>query len=66
MQLVQELGVKAVGISGKDGGLLNVEKKLSDGQDIGYVGDVKKVNPELLFDLAGEGFSSHCLSHRIR
>ena len=31
VQLVQELGVKAVGISGKDGGLLNVEKKLSDG-----------------------------------
>ena len=36
--LVQSLGVKAVGISGKDGGLLKVNKKLSDGQDIGYVG----------------------------
>ena len=32
--LVQSLGVKAVGISGKDGGLLNVDKKLSKGQDI--------------------------------
>lgn len=29
VQMVQELGVKAVGISGKDGGLLTVEKKLS-------------------------------------
>ena len=37
VSMVQELGVQAVGISGKDGGLLKVEKKLSDGQDIGYV-----------------------------
>ena len=34
--IVQSLGVKAVGISGKDGGLLQVEKKYSDGQDIGF------------------------------
>ena len=33
--MVEELGVKAVGISGKDGGLLKVEKKYSDGKDIG-------------------------------
>ena len=56
VQMVQELGVKAVGISGKDGGLLNVEKKLSDGQDIGYVGNIKQVNPELLFDLLEKDF----------
>ena len=36
--MVQELGVKAVGISGKDGGLLKVDKKYADGQDIGFVG----------------------------
>ena len=35
VKLVQELGVNAIGISGKDGGLLKVEKKLSEGQDIG-------------------------------
>ena len=35
VSLVQSLGVKAVGISGKDGGLLKVEKKLSGGKDIG-------------------------------
>lgn len=56
VQLVQELGVKAVGISGKDGGLLNVEKKLSDGQDVGYVGNIKKGDPELLFDLLEKDF----------
>ena len=38
VQMVEELGVNAVGISGKDGGLLRVEKKYSQGQDIGYVG----------------------------
>ena len=49
--MVRELGVKAVGISGKDGNLLNVDKKLVDGKDIGFVGDIKKVDPTLLFDL---------------
>lgn len=54
--LVQSLGVKAVGISGKDGGLLQVEKKYSDGQDIGYVGDIKKVDPKMLHDLLEKDF----------
>ena len=49
--MVEELGVKAVGVSGKDGKLLNVEKKYSDGQDIGFVGDVKEVNAKILYDL---------------
>ena len=49
--MVEELGVKAIGISGKDGDLLHVDKKLSGGKDIGFVGDVKKVNPKVLFDL---------------
>ncbi len=49
--MVEELGVKAVGISGKDGRLLNVEKKYSNGQDIGFVGDVKTVNAKILYDL---------------
>lgn len=49
--MVEELGVKAIGISGKDGDLLHVDKKYSNGQDIGFVGDVKTVNPKILFDL---------------
>ena len=49
--MVQELGVKAVGVSGKDGGLLQVDKKYSDGKDIGFVGDICEVNPKVLFDL---------------
>lgn len=49
--MVQELGVKAVGISGKDAGLLTVDRKYSEGKDIGFVGDVKEVNPKILYDL---------------
>ena len=49
--MVEELGVRAVGLSGKDGQMLQVEKKYSDGQDIGYVGNITSVNPEILFDL---------------
>lgn len=54
--MVQELGVKAVGISGKDGGLLTVDKKYSEGKDIGFVGDIKAVNPKILHDLLEKDF----------
>jgi len=56
VQMVQELGVKAVGISGKDGGLLNVTRKYSDGEDIGYVGEITQVKPKILFDLLDNDF----------
>lgn len=56
VQLVEELGVRAIGISGKDGGLLRVDKKYSDGKDIGYVGEVKDVNADILFDLLEKDF----------
>ena len=54
--MVEKLGVRACGISGKDGGLLNVEKKYADGQDIGFVGNVKKVDPKILYDLLDNDF----------
>ena len=54
--MIQSLGVNAVGISGKDGGLLNVEKKLSKGEDIGFVGNIKNVNPKVLYDLLDNDF----------
>ena len=56
VQLVQELGVKAVGVSGKDGGMLTVEKKYSDGKDIGFVGEITDVIPKVLFDLLEKDF----------
>ncbi len=54
--MVQELGVNAVGISGKDGGLLTVEKKYSDGKDIGFVGEITDVNPKVLYDMLEKDF----------
>lgn len=56
VQMVESLGVNAIGISGKDGGLLKVERKYSNGQDIGFVGDVKEVNPKILYDLLEKDF----------
>lgn len=56
VKLVQELGVLSIGISGKDGGLLKVEKKYSDGQDIGFVGEITEVNPKIIYDLLEKDF----------
>ena len=54
--MVESLGVKAIGLSGKDGGLLKVKKKYSDGKDIGYVGEITEVDPKVLFDLMEKDF----------
>ncbi|MCR5025315.1 MAG: acetylglutamate kinase [Lachnospiraceae bacterium] len=53
---VEVLGVRAVGVSGKDGGLLKVRKRLSDGHDIGFVGEIEDVDPKILFDLLEKDF----------
>ena len=56
VQLVEELGIKSIGVSGIDGGLLKVTKKYVDGEDIGYVGSVCDVEPKILFDLLEKDF----------
>lgn len=56
VQLVNELGVKAVGISGKDAMMLKCDKKYSDGADIGFVGDIREINPQLIYDLLEKDF----------
>ena len=56
VQRIEKLGVKAVGISGKDGGTLRVNKKTVNGQDIGYVGDVREVNEGLIDTLLDNDF----------
>lgn len=53
---IQTLGIKAAGISGKDGGLLTVEKKFSVSEDIGFVGDVTEVDTKILEDLLEKDF----------
>lgn len=54
--MMQKLGVNAVGLCGKDGNMIRVNKKMPDGKDIGYVGDVKSVNTELLETLMDRDF----------
>ncbi|MDD5935605.1 MAG: acetylglutamate kinase [Clostridiales bacterium] len=56
VQLVEQMGVKAAGISGKDGATLMVEKKTANGQDIGYVGNVTDVNTDLIDTLINNDF----------
>ena len=74
VQLVQGLGVRAIGISGKDGCLLKCEKKLSGGEDIGFVGNITEVNPQIIYDLLEKdflpiicpiGFDENFLSYNI-
>ncbi len=54
--LVESLGVRAVSISGKDGGLLHVDRRIVDGEDIGYVGEIEQVDPKILYDLLEKDF----------
>ncbi len=56
VQLVSQLGIQAVGISGKDGMMLKCHKKYSGGQDIGYVGEVEAVDPKIIYDLLEKDF----------
>ncbi len=56
VQMMQELGLNAVGISGKDGDLMKVRKKLSNGKDIGFVGEVTEVDSRLLDTLIDNDF----------
>lgn len=54
--MAEQLGVRAIGISGKDGKLLNVNRRYVDGKDIGFVGDIKNVDAKILFDLLDADF----------
>ena len=54
---LQTCGGKAVGLSGKDGNLIQADKKkLASGIDLGYVGTIRQINPELLHLLIREQF----------
>ena len=64
VNLLNRRGVRAVGLSGKDAGLIEARKKLAtvyEGEgtqkvDIGYVGEVEKVNTGILEDLLEQGY----------
>lgn len=62
--LLNRRGLRAVGLSGKDAGLIQAEKKLAtvyeDGQkskvDIGYVGKTKKIDIKIVEDLISQNY----------
>jgi acetylglutamate kinase len=59
--LINHHGGKAVGLSGKDGGLLTAHRRLhrlpsGETVDIGLVGEVERVNPEAIRLLEEHGF----------
>ena len=56
VQMLEKLGVNAVGISGKDGATIKVDRKTVNGQDIGLVGNVKEVNVDLINTLIDNNF----------
>ena len=44
-------GIEAVGLSGDDGRLIEAKKATSDSGDLGFVGEVARINPDILSDL---------------
>ena len=55
---IGQLGGKAIGLCGKDAGLIRVRKKppLPDGVDLGHVGDIVSVNTKLLNTLCQDEY----------
>lgn len=56
VELVQQAGGSGVGFTGSDGGMLRVEKKLIDGQDLGRVGEVTRVSTTVVRASMDAGF----------
>ena len=52
---LQSIGVNALGLTGADMNYMQSEKRPVKEVDYGYVGDVKKVNADLLADLISKG-----------
>lgn len=55
VSIINNLGGKAVGLSGKDANLI-VAEKAEASVDLGFVGEVAKINPGILNDLLEHGY----------
>ena len=56
VELIQQAGASAVGLTGSDGALLRVREKLVDGKSLGRVGEVVSVDPSVIEAVAESGF----------
>lgn len=56
VELIQQGGGRAVGLTGSDGGLLRVRRKQIEGRDLGRVGEVAHVDARVLAAVSDAGF----------
>jgi acetylglutamate kinase len=56
VELVQQAGGHAIGLTGSDGGMIRVRRRAQDGRDIGRVGEVIGVEPSAITAVADAGF----------
>jgi acetylglutamate kinase len=56
VELVQQAGGRAIGLTGSDGGMIRVRRRTKDGRDIGRVGEVIGVEPSAIMAVADAGF----------
>ncbi len=57
VSFINQLGGRGIGLSGKDANLIMAAKKLGKDQaDIGFVGEVENINPQLLKTVIEEGY----------
>lgn len=55
VKLIMQKGGNAAGISGIDNRLITAKKHESE-DDLGYVGDVDKINPQIILDMLDKGY----------
>ena len=56
LSLANSNGSSAVGLSGKDSNLIEAQKYSSGDVDLGYVGEIKQINPNLLNSILDDGY----------
>lgn len=56
VKLLLQCGGSAVGLSGVDSGLMRAKKMQKEGVDLGFVGEVVEIHPEILLSLLHQGF----------
>ena len=55
VQLLQRNSGRALGLCGMDGGMLRAEKATAS-EDLGYVGEIVDVNPQIIIDTMDKGY----------
>ena len=56
VSFINKHGGRAVGLTGKDGGMITARKIRLKGADLGLVGEVKSVDPHIILSVMGQGF----------